>query len=103
LPYTVYYCCIVQLENDTTIERFERDQPMCVDILDPDPDPETDNSTRRRRSFEPDEICWNIDRCDEGGLPPLDGVYCPPVDGMFIPYKRIYHILQRSCIMLFIA
>jgi len=55
---------------------------MCVDILNPDPDPEPVDSTRRRRSFEPDEICWNIDRCDERGLPPLDGTYCPPVDGM---------------------
>ena len=59
---------------------------MCVDILEPEPDPDPANgaSNRSKRSFEPDEICWNIDRCDERGLPPLDGVYCPPVDGMLV-------------------
>ena len=87
----------MQLENDPTIERVERDQPMCVDILIPDN--ETDNSTRRRRSFEPDEICWNIDRCDEGGLPPLDGEYLPPVDGMVkYTFAQFYF-----CMMIFIA
>ena len=56
---------------------------MCVDLLNPDPDPEAGNG-RSRRSFEPDEICWNIDRCDESGLPPFDGEYCPPVEGIYV-------------------
>jgi len=49
---------------------------MCVDIMDADPGPGC--------CANPNEIFWNIDRCDNGGLPPLDGVYCPPVDGMLI-------------------
>jgi len=58
------------------------DEPVCVDLLEPDNEVDDDNGTdsRRRRSFEPDEICWNVDRIDERFCP-LDGVYCPPVDG----------------------
>jgi len=66
---------------------------MCVDLLNPDPDPEAGNG-RSRRSFEPDEICWNIDRCDESGLPPFDGEYCPPVEGMLIATSHAYCVIM---------
>ena len=58
------------------------DEPVCVDLLEPDDETDDDNGTdsRRRRSFEIDEICWNVDRIDERFCP-LDGEYCPPVDG----------------------
>ena len=70
------------MKNDPNVERVEEDNPMCVDILKPDNETETDNG-RNRRSFEPDEICWNIDRLDERSLP-LDGDYCPPVQGKYV-------------------
>jgi len=75
------YVCILQIiKNDPNVERVEEDNPMCVDMLRPDNETEID-SGRSRRSNEPDEICWNIDRIDERSLP-LDGDYCPPVQGM---------------------
>lgn len=53
---------------------------MCDDVLNgSDPDP--GESNRNRRSFDPTELTWNIDRLDERSLP-LDGQYCPAADGM---------------------
>jgi len=72
---------ILQIAKDPNVESVEEDQPMCIDLLKPDNETETDNG-RSRRSFEPDEICWNIDRLDERSLP-LDGDYCPPVQGSY--------------------
>ncbi|XP_065900571.1 uncharacterized protein [Dysidea avara] len=68
-----------QILKNKNVERVEEDKPMCVDLLKPDNETETDNG-RSRRSSEPDEICWNIDRLDERSLP-LDGDYCPLVQG----------------------
>ena len=70
---------ILQILKNKNVERVEEDKPMCVDLLKPDNETETDNCSCRR-SCEPDEICWNIDRLDERSLP-LDGDYCPPVQG----------------------
>jgi len=69
--------------------------PVCVDLLKPDN--ETDTNSRTRRSFEPDEICWNVDRIDERTLP-LDGDYCPPVQGRYIQINvqvDMYAIAQQ--------
>ena len=76
------------MKNDPNVERIEEDNPMCVDILKPDNETETDNG-RNRRSIEPDEICWNIDRLDERFLP-LDGDYCPPVQGKYATISTRY-------------
>ena len=83
------YPLILQIMNDPNVERVEEDKPMCVDILKPDNETETDNG-RSRRSFEPDEICWNIDRLDERSLP-LDGDYCPPVQGSLMHTSLYSH------------
>lgn len=53
--------------------------PICDDDLSgSDPDP---GSSRGKRSFDPNELTWNIDRLDERSLP-LDGEFCPAADGM---------------------
>ena len=59
------------------MEKVELDQPVCDDIVD-EPDPGAPN--RNRRSFDPTELTWNIDRLDERTLP-LDGQYCPAAIG----------------------
>ena len=81
------YLFILQILKNKNVERVEEDKPMCVDILKPDN--ETDNG-RSRRSFEPDEICWNIDCLDERSLP-LDGDYCPPVQGSLMHTSLYSH------------
>ena len=69
---------MMQLEERNDVEHVDTDEPVCIDMLKPDDEPDT--YSRRRRSFETDEICWNVDRIDERYCP-LDGDYCPPVDG----------------------
>ena len=60
------------------MEKVEEDEPVCVDVTEePQPD-----SSRRRRSFDPTELTWNIDRLDERSLP-LDGEFCPAADGRY--------------------
>ena len=55
---------------------MERDQVMCVDDLHSgEPEP-----ARQRRSFDPNELTWNIDRLDQRSLP-LDGQFCPAANG----------------------
>ena len=53
---------------------MEEDKPVCVDVTD-EPEP-----GRSKRSFDPNELTWNIDRLDERRLP-LDGEFCPAADG----------------------
>ena len=63
---------------------------MCDDVLigsEPDPDEQND---RRKRSFDPTELTWNIDRLDERSLP-LDGQFCPAADGNSITMHMQYH------------
>jgi len=97
--YSIYVCILQILKNDPNVERVEEDNPICVDVLRTDNETETD-SGRSRRSFEPDEICWNIDRIDERSLP-LDGDYCPPVQGMQLLYMicsiNALHNLWLAC------
>ena len=55
---------------------MERDQVMCVDDLHSgEPEP-----ARQRRSFDPNELTWNIDRLDQRSVP-LDGQFCPAANG----------------------
>ena len=61
--------------NDPDVEIVERDQPVCVDIVSDEPEP-----SRKRRSFDPTQLTWNIDRLDERQLP-LDGQFCPAATG----------------------
>ena len=75
--------------KNLNVERVEEDNPMCVDILKPDSETETGNG-RSQRSFEPDEICWNIDLLDERSLS-LDGDYCPPVQGSLMHTSLYSH------------
>ena len=70
----------LQVQNSSSTETVEEDMPVCDDTLDGgSPDPSS--SGRERRSFDPNELTWNIDRLDERTLP-LDGQYCPAADGM---------------------
>ena len=97
--------------NDPDVERVERDQIVCVDIEsagEPDPSPQ---SGRKRRSFDPTELTWNIDRLDERNLP-LDGQFCPAASGKYmqihsplfsarqslihLQYKRIWALLLQA-------
>ena len=76
------FIVLLKILKDPNVERVEEDKPVCIDLLKPDNETVSDDS-RSRRSFEPDEICWNIDRLDERSLP-LDGDYCPPVQGSYL-------------------
>ena len=68
----------MQLRNDPDVERMERDQIVCVDDLQSgEPEP-----TRKRRSFDPTQLTWNIDRLDQRRLP-LDGQFCPAASGKY--------------------
>lgn len=63
---------------------MEEDLPVCDDTLsgsDPDPEPNRQSDRRGKRSFDPNELTWNIDRLDERSLP-LDGQFCPAANGM---------------------
>ena len=62
--------------NDPDVEKVERDQIVCVDII-----PENaSNTTASRKRGVPGQLTWNIDRLDERRLP-LDGQFCPAASG----------------------
>ena len=61
---------------------MESDQPVCVDI-DPEYNDNNDTMSRRKRSFDPTKLTWNIDRLDQRMLP-LDNQFCPLANGMHI-------------------
>ena len=74
---------------------------MCSDLVSDEPEP---TSGRRRRSFDPTELTWNIDRLDERSLP-LDGGFCPAADGEYrfspfeqalINWKLIFNICYKN-------
>ena len=67
----------MQLANDPDVEKVEVDEPVCSDLVSDEPET---TSNRRRRSFDPNELTWNIDRLDERSLP-LDGEFCPAATG----------------------
>ena len=72
---------------------MELDQPVCDDVYD-EPDPGVPN--RNRRSFDPNELTWNIDRLDERTLP-LDGEYCPAAIGRCNhSYNLYYSVLHHN-------
>jgi len=83
---------MIQLLKRDDVESVSDDEPCCVDILEPDDEPD---GTRKRRSSETDEICWNVDRCDERSLP-LDGDYCPPVQGNKWQQKNYNNIYSAN-------
>ena len=68
--------------NDPDVETVERDQPVCADIVSDEPEPSNNNS-RKRRSFDPTQLTWNIDRLDQRQLP-LDGQFYPAANGKYI-------------------
>ena len=68
--------------TDPDVERVERDQIVCADIVSDEPEPVI-NTTRKRRSCDPTQLTWNIDRLDERSLP-LDGDFCPAATGKYI-------------------
>ena len=72
-------CQFLQLANDPDVQKVELDEPVCSDLVSDEPEP---TSGRRRRSFDPTELTWNIDRLDERTLP-LDGGFCPAADGEY--------------------
>ena len=87
--------------NDPDVERVERDQIVCVDIEnggDPDPTPSpSPQPGRKRRSFDPTELTWNIDRLDERSLP-LDGQFCPAAPGTCMQNNEIVLFFIFYCI-----
>ena len=78
--------------NDPDVERVERDQIVCADVVSDEPQPGI--SGRKRRSFDPTQLTWNIDRLDERRLP-LDGQFCPASSGKYTP-----RFPRRACISL---
>ena len=71
---------------------MEVDEPVCSDLVSDEPEP---TSNRRRRSFDPTELTWNIDRLDQRSLP-LDGQFCPAADG---EYGGAYNLQSISATM----
>ena len=59
---------------------MEVDELVCIDPVSDEPDEPEPTSNRTRRSFDPNELTWNIDRLDQRSLP-LDGEFCPAADG----------------------
>ena len=82
--------------NDPDVERVERDQMTCVDIVSDEPQPGI--SGRKRRSLDPTQLTWNIDRLDERRLP-LDGQFCPAASGKYTPsFPRMQGVYYIACI-----
>ena len=66
--------------NDPDVESVVQDPIVCADIVTDEPEPQPNITSRRRRSFDPTQLTWNIDRLDERSLP-LDGKFCPAANG----------------------